>query len=186
MSPFFPSSPATREWSWKKTPIEIKIPLCIDLPQMIGYVKCFDSNKTMSFKVIDKKLLKSMLKYGKVIRLMNIEFESELVYGNNDKDIKTKIKSYGDKDKVNANFQSNKIPKENASYKYLSLIMLNSVIRVGKKYYPQTLFAEFKYQIKKNKMENLINPCGAEHFRLTEGTWTDYFYKKKSAVKWLI
>ena len=56
--------------------------------------------------------------------------------------------------------------------------MLNSVIRVGKKYYPLTLFAEFKYQIKKNKMENLINPCGAEHFRLTEGTWTDYFTRK--------
>ena len=30
-------------------------PLCIKLPQMIGYVKCFDSNKTMSFKVADKK-----------------------------------------------------------------------------------------------------------------------------------
>ena len=38
-------------------------PLCIRLPQMIGYVKCFDSNKTMSFKVIDKKLLK---KYTKI------------------------------------------------------------------------------------------------------------------------
>ena len=32
-------------------------PLCVKLPQMIGYVKCFDSNKTMSFKVIDNKLL---------------------------------------------------------------------------------------------------------------------------------
>ena len=31
-------------------------PLCIKLPQMIGYVKCFDSNKTMSFKTIDNKL----------------------------------------------------------------------------------------------------------------------------------
>ena len=30
--------------------------LCIKLPQMIGYVKCFDSNKTMSFKVSDNKL----------------------------------------------------------------------------------------------------------------------------------
>ena len=29
-------------------------PLCIKLPQMIGYVKCFDSNKTMSFKVTIK------------------------------------------------------------------------------------------------------------------------------------
>ena len=33
-------------------------PLCIKLPQMIGYVKHFDSNKTMSFKVGDNKLLK--------------------------------------------------------------------------------------------------------------------------------
>ena len=33
-------------------------PLCINLPQMIGYVKDFDSNKTMSFKISDNKLLK--------------------------------------------------------------------------------------------------------------------------------
>ena len=33
-------------------------PLCINLPQMIGYVKHFDSNKTMSFKVSDNKLLR--------------------------------------------------------------------------------------------------------------------------------
>ena len=38
-------------------------PLCIKLPQMIGYVKNFDSNKTMSFKVGDHKLLK---KYNKI------------------------------------------------------------------------------------------------------------------------
>ena len=38
-------------------------PLCIKLPQMIGYVKRFDSNKTMSFKVSDNKLLK---KYNKI------------------------------------------------------------------------------------------------------------------------
>ena len=33
-------------------------PLCIKLPQMIGYVKNFDSDKTMSSKVDDNKLLK--------------------------------------------------------------------------------------------------------------------------------
>ena len=32
-------------------------PLWIKLPQMIGHVKCFDSNKTMSFKVTDKTTL---------------------------------------------------------------------------------------------------------------------------------
>ena len=38
-------------------------PLGIKLPHMIGCVKSFDSTKTMSFKVIDKKLLK---KYTKI------------------------------------------------------------------------------------------------------------------------
>ena len=32
--------------------------LFIKLLQMIGYVKCFDSNKTMSFKTTDKKTVK--------------------------------------------------------------------------------------------------------------------------------
>ena len=35
--------------------------------------------------------------------------------------------------------------------------MLDSVIRVSKKYYPQTLIEECKYEIKKTKRENLIN-----------------------------
>ena len=39
--------------------------------------------------------------------------------------------------------------KENASYKYLSLIMLDSVISVNKKYYYQRLLEECKYEILK-------------------------------------
>ena len=35
--------------------------------------------------------------------------------------------------------------------------MLDSIIRVKKKYYPQTLLEECKYAVRKNKMENLIN-----------------------------
>ena len=62
---------------------------------------------------------------------------------------------YGDG--VNTNFQGQKVPKENLSYKCISLIMLDSVIRVNKKYYPQTLLEECKYVIRKNKRENLIN-----------------------------
>ena len=38
-------------------------PVCIKLPEMIGYVKHFDSNKTMSFKASDNKLLR---KYNKI------------------------------------------------------------------------------------------------------------------------
>ena len=66
---------------------------------MIGYVKNFDSNKTMSFKISDNKLLK---KYNKISNLMNIEFDDEPVYDDNDKYIKTKLKMY--EDRVNTNF----------------------------------------------------------------------------------
>ena len=79
---------------------------------------------------------------------MNIE------YGDNYKYIKAKIKIYGDK--VNANFHSKKIPKEKTACKCLSLVMLDSVTRVNKKYYPQALLEECKYEIKKTKMENLL------------------------------
>ena len=123
---------------------------------MIGYVKYFDSNKTTSSKVVDNKLLKAYTKiWERDSSLMNIKFDGELVYGDNDKYIKKRIKTY--EGRVNTNFQGKKIPKENASYKCLLLIMLDSIIKVNKKYYPQTLLEERKYEIKKNKIENLIN-----------------------------
>ena len=119
-------------------------------------VKYFDSNKTMSFQVSDNKLLKKYTKiWEKISNLMNIELDSEPVYGDNDKYINTKIKLYGDK--INTNFQHRKIPTKNASYKCLSLIMLDSVIRANKKHYLHTLLEECKYEIKKKKMENFIN-----------------------------
>ena len=60
-------------------------------------------------------------------------------------------------DRVNTDFQGKEVPKEDASYKCLSLIVLDFVIRVNKNYYPQTLLEECKYVIRKNKMEKLIN-----------------------------
>ena len=58
---------------------------------------------------------------------------------------------------IMTNFQVEKIPKENASYKCLLLIMLDSGARVNKKHYPETLLEEWKYEIKSNKMHNQIN-----------------------------
>ena len=89
-------------------------PLCIILPQMIGYVKHFDTNTTI-LKKYDKI-------WEKVGNLLNIKFDSEPVYGEGDKYIKTKIKMYGDRE--NTHFQGKKEPKENASYKCLSLLLL--------------------------------------------------------------
>ena len=47
------------------------MPLCIKLPQMIWYAKYFDSNKTISFKASDKRLLKNYIKiWEKISSLM--------------------------------------------------------------------------------------------------------------------
>ena len=55
------------------------------------------------------------------------------------------------------NFHNKKIPKEKAPCKCLSIIMLGSVIKANKKYYPQTLLEECKYVEEKIKTENFID-----------------------------
>ena len=69
--------------------------------------------------------------------------------------IKTKIKTYAGS--MITNFWSKKMPKEKVPSKCLSIIMLDSVIKAKKKYYPQTLLEECKYEQHKIKMENLID-----------------------------
>ena len=49
------------------------------------------------------------------------------------------------------------MPKENAPCMYLSIIMLDSVIKANKKYYPQTFLEECKYVQEKIKTENYID-----------------------------
>ena len=68
--------------------------------------------------------------WERVSSLLSIKLDSEPFYGDNDKYIKVKIKLYGDK--ISTNFQGKKIPKENASYKCVSLIILESLLEQGK------------------------------------------------------
>ena len=54
-------------------------PLCIRLSQMTGYVRKFNENWAMSFRVKDKQLLKNCNKiWEKVEKLMKINFERSL------------------------------------------------------------------------------------------------------------
>ena len=135
---------------------DIVRPLCIRLPPMTGYARKFDENATMSLIVKDKQLLKNYTKiWGKIEKLMKKNFESEPVYGDNDKYIKTKIKIYAGS--IITNFHNKKMPKEKAPCKCLSIIMIDSVIKANKKYYPQTVLEECKYMQEKIKIENYIN-----------------------------
>ena len=55
------------------------------------------------------------------------------------------------------NFHNKEMPKEKAPCKYLAIIMLDSVSKANKKYYPQTLLEECKYVQEKIKIENHID-----------------------------
>ena len=113
-------------------------PIRIFLPQMIGYVKCFDDNKTMSFLADDTSFglgesRKEFLKvWEKIKDLIGKKFDAEPVYS--DKSIKTKIKSYNNdiKTKFHGEGNSRKVPRENCSYNCLSLMSLDSAIQMGK------------------------------------------------------
>ena len=123
---------------------------------MIGYAKKFKGNTTMSFKISDSKLLKKYNQIWKrVEKWLKINFDSEPIYDDNDKYIKTKIKIYGGS--VKANFQGKKMPKEKVACKSLSIIMLDSIAKAKKKYYPQTILEGCKYEPKKIKMENFTD-----------------------------
>ena len=92
---------------------------------------------------------------------MKIDSESRQVYGDNDKYLKTKIKIYANS--IITNFHKNKITKEKAPCKCLSIIMLDSVVKANKIYYPETPLEECKYEQNKVKTENCINEDLEKH-----------------------
>ena len=55
------------------------------------------------------------------------------------------------------NFHNKKMPKQKAPCKCLPVIMLDSVIKANKKYYPQTFLEECKYVQEKIKNEIYID-----------------------------
>ena len=59
--------------------------------------------------------------------------------------------------KINTNFHSIKVKKEGAQYISLSVILINSVFRTDKNYYPHMFLEECKYVIKQKKMPKYIN-----------------------------
>ena len=93
---------------------------------------------------------------------MSIGFDGKPTYGDDDKYIKTKIKTYedsiitnfynkkGSKKKLSKNCLklSKKIPEEKLSCKCLSVIMLDSVLYGYEKYHPQIFLEECKYEQK--------------------------------------
>ena len=71
---------------------------------------------------------------------MSIDFDSKATFGDDNKYIKTKIKTY--EDSITTNFcdkkESKETPEEKVPCKCLSITMLDSILYAYKKYDPQT------------------------------------------------
>ena len=69
---------------------------------------------------------------------MDIDFNTKPTYGNDDKNIKTKITTY--EGSITTNFhnkESKKIPEEKIPHKFLSIIILDSALYAYEKYLPK-------------------------------------------------
>ena len=119
--------------------------LCVFLPKMSAYWRDFDETKYMSFLIKDDEFLE---KYNEISKKVSGSikkgFDREPVY--NEKYLKIDIKSY--KGKISTNFHNNKITKEGSQCICLSVILIDSVYRTGKNYYPQVLLEECKHVVK--------------------------------------
>ena len=128
-------------------------PLCIFLPKMSAYRRDFDETKYMSFLIKDDELLEKYNEiWEKVKNSIKEEFDSKPVY--NEKYLKAKIKSYNGK--INTNFHNNKIPREGSQFICLSVILIDSVFKTGRNYYPQVFLKEFKYVVKKKRLLSIL------------------------------
>ena len=85
---------------------------------------------------------------------MRIDFESKPVHCGDEKHIKAKINIYADS--IITNFHNQKMPKEKAPCKCLSITKIDSVIKANKKYYPQTLLEKCKYIQEKQKSRTIL------------------------------
>ena len=105
----------------------------------------------------DIQLLKNYNKiWKKIEKLMKIDFNTKTTYGDDDKYIKTKIKTY--EDNITTNFYnkkgSKKVPEEKIPHKCLSIIILDSVLYAYEKYYPQIFLEQYKYAKENIKTKN--------------------------------
>ena len=146
---------------------------------MIGYLKEFNDSMTMSLRADNSKLFKKYCKIWKTIKgLLGIQFDSEPVYGDTDFYIKTKVKMYDNK--VNTNFRGKEKPKGDSSYKCLLLIMSDSVVKVGKEYYPQVFLEEQNVSMLKERIRCLIILMMTQK-RLTQMMIMDGLYSESAS-----
>ena len=64
------------------------------------------------------------------------------------------MKSY--EGKVNVNFCNDKMTKECSHYIFLSMILIDCIFKMGKKFNPEVFLEECKYIVKEKKCQNIL------------------------------
>ena len=128
------------------------------LPKISGYVKKFKVedkiNKLMSFHIDDEKLLqKYKAIWTKIEGLKKIKLNALPVY--DDRYIKTKIRTYGDK--VCTNFRGLNVPEDDIECQSFTIISTDSLLVYDKKFYLQVYLDNCAYKIIKKQMTDYLN-----------------------------
>ena len=131
-------------------------PLCVILPQMNGYIKCFDDGgENMSFVTDDEKVYEKYDEIWNVVKgLAKLKFAASPV--RNDKYILAKLKIFKKKNLTTFN-NNNIVPIEKNNYICIPAIDIDSVLKIDKKAYPQAYLEEWKYKLKKRKLVSFID-----------------------------
>ena len=129
-------------------------PLCIILPQMDGYIKYFDNGrKNMSFMIKDVEGWDKCDRIWNAIKdKLDIKFLCEPVHEY--KYLIAKVRKFNDV--IKTNFLGNDVPKEKMHYTCIACIIIDSVMKADKNYFPQVYLEECKYKIKKIQMSRFI------------------------------
>ena len=111
-------------------------PLCVILPQMNGYIKCFDDGrKNMSFVADDEKIYETYNEIWEVIKkILKVDFTVGPV--RDDIYLVAKLKIFNKINRATFN-NNNAIPIERNHYICIPAIDIDSVIKIDKRVYPQ-------------------------------------------------
>ena len=131
-------------------------PLCVMLPQMNGYIKYFDDGgKNVSFVTDDEKVYEKYDEIWNVVKgLLKLKFAASPI--RNDKYILAKLKIFRKKN-LTTFINNNIVPIEKNFYICIPAIVIDSVLKIDKKAYPQAYLEECKYKLKKRKLVSFID-----------------------------
>ena len=109
----------------------------------------------MSFRIEDDEVYLNYNEiWGKIKKLLNgVKLYINPIYDG--QYIKTKVKTFSEVIKTSSD--GGEIPKERVEYTCLACISIDSVLKVGKKYYPLVYLEQCTYEIMKREIKSLID-----------------------------